>query len=264
MSARRHEAPFDPARLPAHVAIIMDGNGRWARKRRLPRIWGHREGAKRVDEVVRAARELGVRYLTLYSFSKENWSRPKEEVRFLMDLLERFLVTKLPKMKKNGVRFNVIGDPEDLPARVRRAIERSRRETRENTALTLTLALSYGSRFEIAQAAQAAARDVAAGRLAPEAITPERFASYLYTKDLPDVDLLIRTSGELRISNFLLWQISYAEIYVTQTLWPAFGRPDFMRALAEFGNRERRFGRTAPLAGVEENLDAWKQPAARS
>ncbi len=229
---------------PAHVAIIMDGNGRWAQSRGLPRIRGHQKGVERVEEVIQAAPDFGIRYLTLYAFSKENWQRPREEVSFLMDLLARYLDQKLDEMKRNNVIFNTIGHTADLPGPVREKILRNVQETRTNTGLVVTFAFSYSARAEITDACRKIAGRVKAGTLREEDITEQTVADSLYTAGLPDPDLLIRTSGEMRISNFLLWQISYAELYVTDKLWPDFTREEFSRALESYQQRERRFGRT--------------------
>ncbi len=230
--------------IPAHVAIIMDGNGRWAQARGLPRISGHQKGVERVEEVIQAAPKIGIRYLTLYAFSKENWQRPREEVSFLMDLLARYLDQKLEEMKRNNVVFNTIGHPEDLPAPIREKIVRNIEETRRNTGLVVTFAFSYSARAEITDACRQIAVKVQKGDLTPESISEETLSKHLYTAGIPDPDLLIRTSGEMRISNFLLWQISYSELYVTDKFWPDFSRDEFVKAIEAYQHRERRFGRT--------------------
>jgi len=230
--------------VPIHIAVIMDGNGRWAKRRGLPRVSGHQAGAESVDEIVTGCRELGVRYLTLYSFSKENWGRPKGEVSFLMDLLSNYLKERLDKMLKNDIRFNCIGELSDLPEMVQRQIRDTVDKTVHNKALTLTLALSYGGRQEITHAAKALCRAVQAGEMKIEDIGLKQFERFLYTNGVPDPDLVIRTSGEYRLSNFLLWQSSYAELYVSHKLWPDFRRADLEEAIREFGKRERRFGTT--------------------
>lgn len=231
--------------LPRHVAIIMDGNGRWAEKQGFPRIKGHEQGGRRVDEIVEEAVDLGIEYLTLYAFSKENWSRPKDEVDFLINLLlSNYLDEKLTKLKKSGIRFNVIGRRGDLPAGIQKKIDRNMQETRSLKQLVLTLALSYSSREEITEACRRIATKVQEGKLTPDAITEAAFQNELYTSDLPDPDLLIRTSGELRISNFLLWQISYTEIYVTDKFWPEFTKEEFRKAIEAYQGRSRRFGLT--------------------
>ncbi len=236
------KSTIDPARLPAHVAIIMDGNGRWAEKKRRPRIFGHKAGVNTVDNIVTFASELGIKALTLYSFSTENWKRPVKEVGALMGVLEEFLMKKMKKMIDNNIRFNTIGRLEDLPESALRCIDRVKEATRENTGTILTLALSYSSRNEITNAVTAIAEKVKSGELAPDKIDPETVEKHLDTAGLPEVDLLIRTSGELRISNFLLWQLAYAELHFTDVLWPDFGEDDFVRAILDFQKRERRFG----------------------
>ncbi|MBI3318873.1 MAG: di-trans,poly-cis-decaprenylcistransferase [Candidatus Omnitrophica bacterium] len=220
----------------------MDGNGRWAVSRGLPRVMGHRAGIKSVRAVVEAAREQGISYLTLYAFSVENWKRSPREVDTLMRLLSEYLRRELPNLMKNGIRLNPIGDLKGLPAGVRERLRRVVETTRPNEKMTLNLALNYGGRFEILQAARRVAAEVKAGKMKPSDLDEESFRRFLYTEDQPDPDLLIRTSGEHRISNFLLWQISYAELYLTPTLWPDFGKQDFFNALVEYQRRERRFG----------------------
>jgi undecaprenyl diphosphate synthase len=228
--------------VPEHVAIIMDGNGRWATRRRMPRVAGHREGVKTARAVVRAAEALGVRYLTLYAFSTENWSRPAQEVSTLMKLLERAIRSELPDLMARNARFRVVGRSSGVPPAVRRGLDHVARETRHNTGLTILLAFNYGGRDELVDAFRALARRVAAGELDPEDIGEKEVAQALYTADIPDPDLLIRTSGEMRISNFLLWQIAYTELWVTPTLWPDFGPAELYRAIADFQRRSRRFG----------------------
>ncbi len=230
------------AKIPKHVAIIMDGNGRWAQEKGLPRFRGHQKGVERIRDVLKTATEIGVQYLTLYAFSKENWVRPKEEVDFLMNLLSQYLDQELHELKKSEIRFNVIGRREDLPPEIQKKLERNMRETQACKKLVLTLALSYSGRVEIVEACRTLARRVQGGELNPEAIDESAFRNSLYTRDLPDPDLLIRTSGELRVSNFLLWQISYAEIYVTEKLWPDFGKEEFLEAVSAYQKRKRRFG----------------------
>ncbi len=223
----------------------MDGNGRWARQRGLPRLEGHRAGAESVRAIVRACGELGIEYLTLYAFSVENWNRPKPEVSALMRLLEFYLKQEIPELDKNNVRLAAIGRLHELPLRAQRQLEKSIAALRHNTGLTLVLALSYGGRAELVDAMRELAREVKAGRLNVSDIDEAAIARHLYTRDIPDPDLLIRTSGEMRVSNFLLWQISYAEIYVTDTLWPDFRKPQLEAALADYAKRHRRFGRVA-------------------
>jgi len=227
---------------PRHIAIIMDGNGRWAEHRHLPRSAGHEAGARSIQACVEGAIEAGVEYLTLYAFSSENWKRPALEVAALMRLLEKFLDEKIPQMVKEGVRLLTIGQTERLPANCQRKLAEAIASTATNTRLTVILALSYGAREEIVEAAKLLARDVAAGKLNANDITNEVFASRLDTAEIPDPDLLIRSSGEMRISNFLLWQISYTEIYVTDKLWPDFDKASFQAALEAYAHRDRRFG----------------------
>ena len=233
------ERPRPP---PRHVAIIMDGNGRWAQGRGLPRVMGHRAGIKSVRAVVEAAREAGIDALTLYAFSVENWKRSRQEVETLMRLLNEYLTRELPTLLKHQVGLHVIGRLEGLPPAVQRHLRAVMAETRPGAKMVLNLALNYGGRTEILDAVRRLAADVAAGRLTTEAIDEAAFSRYLYTDGLPDPDLLIRTSGELRVSNFLLWQISYTELYITPTRWPDFGKPEFLEALRAFQSRERRFG----------------------
>jgi undecaprenyl diphosphate synthase len=229
--------------LPVHVAIIMDGNGRWAQKRLLARIMGHEKGSEAVRMAVRTCRELGIAFLTLYAFSTENWQRPKAEVDGLMRLLRKFLKAELPEMLQNNIRLHVIGRVETLPADVREDLRQAMSATRANTALQLNLALSYGGRDEITRAARALADEVRSGAIRLEDVTEERMAARMDTRGIPDPDLLIRTGGDMRISNFLLWQLAYTEIFVTSTLWPDFDREQFLTILKEFKTRERRFGR---------------------
>ena len=235
--------PGPPVALPRHVAVIMDGNGRWAQKRLLSRIFGHEKGAEAVRAVVRTCRELGIPFLTLYAFSTENWQRPQMEIDALMGLLRRFVDSEAAEMIANNIRLHVIGTIERLPADLQGALRRLMAQTAPHMALQLNLALSYGGRDEITRAARVIARRVQAGRLDPESITEETFADHLDTRGIPDPDILIRTGGDMRISNFLLWQAAYAEIFVTPTLWPDFGREPLLRILDEFQLRERRFGR---------------------
>ncbi len=238
-----HLSGLDAAALPSHIAMIMDGNGRWAQKKLLNRVKGHEKGADTVRMVVRSCREIGISFLTLYAFSTENWQRPKAEVSALMILLKKFLVSERQEMVVNNIRFNVIGEKERLPGDVQKEIQRTRDATKSNNGMRLNLALSYGARSEIVMATQQIAKEVQAGRLSADAITEETIAAHLYTADIPDPELLIRTSGEMRISNFLLWQIAYSEITVTDTLWPDFTRNELIQILKEFQSRERRFGR---------------------
>jgi undecaprenyl diphosphate synthase len=242
---------IDKDRLPRHVAIIMDGNGRWATQRGLNRVAGHRRGKDSVKEVVEAARRLGIPYLSLYAFSSENWQRPRDEVDTLMRFLRHYLVAELKRMMKNGIRLLAIGNLKKLPREVQSALRNAIEETKHNVGMTVVLAVSYGGREELTDAVRAIARRVAREQLAPEAIDQDVVGSYLSTAGIPDPDLLIRTSGEMRISNFLLWQIAYTEIYVTETLWPDFRAREFEEAIAHFQRRERRFGRTGEQAERE-------------
>jgi len=229
--------------LPLHVAVIMDGNGRWAKQRKLPRAEGHRRGAESARTIIRAASELGVKYLTLYTFSMENWNRPKTEVEAIMRYLVMYLKKETPELNKHNVRLETIGQTHRLPDRVQAQLEKSRAALAKNTGLTLVLALSYGSRAEIVDATRSIAQKAANGDVAPEEIDEELFSSHLDTRHVPDPDLLIRTSGEMRLSNFLLWQMSYAEMVVTPVLWPDFRKREFIAAIEEFAQRHRRFGK---------------------
>jgi undecaprenyl diphosphate synthase len=240
----------DMSSLPRHVAIIMDGNGRWAAKRSMPRVVGHRAGATAVKKTVETAARLGLECLTLYAFSTENWKRPRYEIRALMDLLVEYLRKELHSLKENNIQFRMIGRSEDLHLSVLEQIRKAELSTFQNTGLRLNIALNYGGRAEIVDAFRKLASDVSAGRLQPDDIDEEAIHRSLYTRDLPDPDLLIRTSGEMRISNFLLWQIAYAEIHVTETLWPDFGEEDLFAALIDYQSRDRRFGRIAHLQEV--------------
>jgi undecaprenyl diphosphate synthase len=230
------------ASLPRHVAVIMDGNGRWAKQRGLPRIEGHRQGAESARTIIRTAGELGVKYLTLYAFSAENWNRPKDEVDALMKYLIHYLKTETPELNKNNVRLEVIGQIYRLPENVQEPLKKSIATLSKNSGLTLVMALSYGSRIEIVDAVRRIAEKARDGKLEPADITEEVISQHLWTRNIPDPDLLIRTSGEMRVSNFLLWQISYAELVITSTLWPDFRKPQFFAALEEYARRHRRFG----------------------
>ena len=239
---------IDRKKLPKHIAIIMDGNGRWAVKKGLPRTAGHKRGMDTVDMVVTKSRDLGIKVLTLYAFSTENWRRPEKEVNFLMRLLKTYLIIQRKKMMKNNIRFNVIGRVHELPLMVRKEIEKTIELTSKNSAMTLNIALNYGGRVEIIDAVRKLCRDILLAKKDLDAsalvnsIDEETISNYLYTAGFPDPDLLIRTSGELRISNFLLWQIAYSEIYVTDTLWPDFSEADFYMAVLDYQKRERRYG----------------------
>lgn len=248
---------LDPERLPVHVAIIMDGNGRWAQQRMLKRIIGHQRGAETVNMVVEHAWQLGIKYLTLFAFSSENWSRPAIEVRALMSLLKKYIRKETARMMRKNIRYNVIGNRADLPDDVNETLDDAIRQTSGNTGMLLTLALSYGGRQELSMAATRLARDILAGKLTPEDVSIEKFGSYLDTGGLPDPDFLIRTSGEMRISNFLLWQLAYTELYFTDTNWPDFTINEFNKALADFQSRERRFGKTSDqISSRAEPLNA--------
>ena len=235
-----------------HLAIIMDGNGRWAQARNLERTAGHRAGADNVLEIMRAAKEFGIRYLTLYAFSTENWKRPAAEVGALMKLLQEFLFKQLPAMQKENVRLNAIGRLDDLPEPARLALLGAMKATRNNTGGVLTLALNYGGRAEIVDAAKKLINAVKAGSIAPEEINEQSFSSFLYDPELPDPDLVIRTSGELRISNFLLWEMAYSELYISDVMWPDFDRGKLAEALESYSSRNRRFG------GIEKSDGAAK------
>jgi undecaprenyl diphosphate synthase len=229
--------------IPRHVAIIMDGNGRWARERRMPRVFGHRSGMKSVREVIEGAAEVGLEVLSLFAFSQENWQRPETEVSALMSLLEEYVAREANELEEKGVRVRVLGDLERLTAPAAAAVDRVVRQTGNNDRLTLNLFISYGARAELVRAAKLIAMDVAKGRLDPEMVDEEEVRSRLFTADCPDPDLLIRTSGERRISNFLLWQVAYSELFISPVLWPDFSRRELFEAIRDFQNRERRFGR---------------------
>lgn len=229
--------------LPRHVAVIMDGNGRWAQKRGLSRIEGHKRGKEAVRTVVEASRKLGIEYLTLYAFSTENWQRPSREVQALMGLLRRYLRTELSRMIKNNISLLAIGDLGRLPRDIQQVLTADIAATRHNTGLTVVLAVSYGSREEITEAVRTIAQAVKRGEIDPKDIDENVVARHLGTAHIPDPDLLIRTSGEMRLSNFLLWQMAYTELYITETLWPDFGEEEFLQALLHYRGRQRRFGR---------------------
>jgi undecaprenyl diphosphate synthase len=235
---------LDPKRLPRHIAIIMDGNGRWAEKHTLGRIFGHKKGAEAVTAAVRTCREFGIKYLTLYAFSTENWSRPALEINALMNLLEEYLDSQLSEMMEYGIRLTTIGDTDSLRDSVKKKLHEVVDKTAQNEKLTLILALSYGGRDEILSAVNRILTECMNGRIQPENLTRENFSKYLYTADIPDPDLLIRTSGEYRLSNFYLWQIAYTEFHFTDVLWPDFCRDDLVRAIIDYQTRERRFGMT--------------------
>jgi len=234
---------LDPAGLPVHVAIIMDGNGRWAKKRLLNRVKGHEQGSETVRTIVRTSREIGIRYLTLYAFSTENWERPKSEVSALMTLLNRFLINERKEMQDNDIRLFAIGQLDRLPEPVITTLKETMKLTRDNKGMQLTLSLSYGSRSEIVDMVRAIAREACQGKISTELINENLVSSHLNTCNMPDPDLLIRTSGEMRISNFLLWQIAYSEIFITKTLWPDFSKEEYLQILKEYQSRDRRFGK---------------------
>jgi len=236
---------IDKDKLPKHIAIIMDGNGRWAKKKLLNRISGHIRGVDAVREVVTACRELGIKVLTLYALSTENLKRPKDEVTALMGLLKEYLLKEREEMIENNIHLCAIGRLEDLPSDVRGTLQETIKKTEHCGGMILNLALSYGGRAEILHAAKGIISDLREGKMKPEELTEQRFSQYLWTWGLPDPDLLIRTSGEFRISNFLLWQIAYTELYVTETLWPDFNREELLKAIADYQSRERRFGLTS-------------------
>ncbi|WP_406678690.1 isoprenyl transferase [Moorella sp. ACPs] len=233
---------LEPGKLPRHVAIIMDGNGRWARKRGLPRVAGHRAGVESLRDIVRACVDWGIAILTVYAFSTENWKRPREEVEALMNLLVEYMRRELPELKKEGVQVRAIGRLEALPLAARQELARARRETAGNSRLILNLALNYGGRAELVDACRHIARQVLAGKLRPEDIDEDALKGALYTGDLPDPDLLIRPSGEMRLSNFLLWQLAYTELWFADVYWPDFRRENLRQALLAYQQRERRFG----------------------
>jgi undecaprenyl diphosphate synthase len=236
-------ADLNPQRLPNHVAVIMDGNGRWAQNRGWPRFVGHQRGVDALKDLLRCCRDWGVRALTAYAFSSENWGRPQEEVNFLMTLFERVLRQELKEMMAENVQIRFVGNLNVLPVSLQREIERSMEKTKDNRGIKFTVATNYGGRQEIVQACRAIAFEIKEGKLQPEDIDETLFEQHLYTAGISDPDLLIRTSGEMRISNFLLWQMAYAEIYVTETFWPDFDRSEFHRALLSYQQRKRRFGK---------------------
>ena len=242
MSANPHLSPEAKSQLPQHVAVIMDGNGRWAKSHHLPRVEGHRRGADSAREIIRTAGELGIKYLTLYAFSAENWNRPKDEVDALMKYLVHYLKSETKELDKNNVKLEVIGQIYRLPDNVQEHLQKSIATLSKNNGLTLIMALSYSSRIEIIEAVRAIASKVKAGKLDPADINERVISENLWTRHFPDPDLLIRTSGEMRVSNFLLWQISYAELVITPTFWPDFRKPQFYAALEEYAKRHRRFG----------------------
>jgi len=229
-------------KIPKHIAIIMDGNGRWAKKKNLPRIFGHKEGAKSVRDITEACAEIGVSYLTLYAFSTENWKRPKNEINFLMNLLYDYLIKEEKTLIKNNIKLDTIGDISKLPENIQKRLNEVKNKTRNNKKMTLILALNYGSRYEITQAVKKIASAVKNGKIKISQINEALISKNLYTSEYPEPDLLIRTSGEQRISNFLLWQIAYAELYISKVLWPDFRRKELYKAIIEYSKRERRYG----------------------
>ena len=245
-----YQSQIDKSRMPRHVAIIMDGNGRWAKKQGLARMYGHKQGVETVHRITETAAEMGIQYLTLYTFSTENWNRPKEEVDALMTLLVDTIAKETPTLMKNNVRLLTIGDTERLPEGAKRKFEQCMEETSGNTGLRLVIALSYSARWEITNAMQTAVRKAQAGALKAEDVNEELVSSLMTTAGMPDPDLLIRTSGELRISNFLLWQLAYSELYFTDCLWPEFTEEEFCKAIVDYQHRERRFGKTSEQVTV--------------
>ena len=235
---------IDPNKLPEHVAIIMDGNGRWAKKRSINRVRGHQQGAETVREIVRTSREMGLSWLTLYAFSEENWKRPQREIGALMKLLKRFLKGELEEMQENGIRLQSIGRIEKLPEDTRKVLFDVMDQTASNKDMVLTLALSYGGRQEILDATRKIGAEIEKGNISADEISEQLISNSLYSEEMPDPELLIRTSGEYRVSNFLLWQIAYTEIYITPTLWPDFSKDEYLEAIQNFQERERRFGGT--------------------
>ncbi|HWY37256.1 MAG TPA: isoprenyl transferase [Bacteroidia bacterium] len=234
----------DLQKLPRHIAVIMDGNGRWAKLKGASRIFGHQNGVKSVKETVEAAAELGIEYLTMYAFSTENWNRPADEVQALMELLIKTIYDETPTLNKNNIRLLAIGDIKSLPEKCRQQLTAAMKDTAKNTRLNLVLALSYSAKWEILEAVKQIAEEAKAGKISPAQINESVFESHLSTAGIPHPELMIRTSGECRISNFLLWQLAYAEFYFTETLWPDFRRDDFYKAIISYQNRERRFGKT--------------------
>lgn len=246
MKEETGRGPAPEAALPRHIAIIMDGNGRWAKKRMLPRTMGHRAGMNALEEVVRACNDLGIKVLTIYAFSTENWKRPLEEVSFLMQLLLEYLKKKLYELHEENVQIRLLGDSSGIPERQREAIAQAIALTAHNTGLIFNIAMNYGARLELVKACRQLAELVQSGEMEPRDITEAELAAQLYTAGLPDPDLLIRTGGEMRVSNYLLWQIAYAELLVTDTLWPDFGKTELLAAIAEYQRRDRRFGGLNP------------------
>jgi len=248
----RGKEDLDPVKMPKHVAVIMDGNGRWAKKKGLMRVFGHKNGVRAVRETVEAAAEIGVEFLTLYAFSTENWNRPQEEVNALMDLLVESTRSEMDTLMKNSIRLVTIGDTDSLPKTTRDNLQNAIEKTKHNSRMTLVLALSYSARWEIVQAAKLLAARVEKGEMKADDINETSFCGALSTSNIPDPELMIRTSGEQRISNYLLWQLAYAELYFTDTLWPDFRKEDFFKAVFDFQHRERRFGKTGEQISTEK------------
>lgn len=246
---------IEMGKFPRHLAIIMDGNGRWAVEKNMPRIAGHKEGIESVRDIVKACSQLGVQYLTLYAFSIENWKRPMSEVSGLMKLLEHYLRQEIDELDANGVRLRAIGKINSLPKVVQKLLKDSMERTKENKGLNLTLALSYSGRWDLVRAVQLIGLDIRRGKISPEDINEDLFASYLQTHDLPDADLMVRTSGEMRLSNFLLWEMAYGEIYISNKYWPEYRRTDLYDALSNYLQRERRYGKTSiQIANEKQNV----------
>ena len=241
----QQDVTLDPDTLPSHVAIIMDGNGRWAKKRLMNRIKGHEQGSDTVRSIVTTARELGIKVLTLYAFSTENWARPKHEIKALMMLLKKFIISQRSELSRNNIRLNIIGQKYKLPPDVQKEIDTTIDLTKKGNKMLLNLALSYGAREEITTAVQNIAKKIESKEIAVKDITHDLICDHLYTKSMPDPDLIIRTSGEYRLSNFLLWQAAYSEIYISDTLWPDFSKEEFVEILKNFQKRDRRFGKVA-------------------
>ena len=256
----RLAAEIDPQRLPRHIAIIMDGNGRWAQRRHLPRVAGHRSGVRPVRETIESCAQLGIGWLTLYAFSIENWKRPRAEVETLWYLLRNSLIKELPELKRNGVRLQVIGRIEELPEEVQRDLDSAMVETAANNGLQLTIALNYGGRAELVDAVNTILERERRQGSSGQPVTEATISANLYTVGMPDPDLLIRTSGEMRVSNFLLWQIAYAEIWVTEKMWPEFRRVDLVQAILDYQKRERRYGGLADTEATEDLVPAAVTP----
>lgn len=251
---KKQEDILQMGELPKHLAIIMDGNGRWAVEKNQPRLKGHQQGIETVRDIVKASSQIGINYLTLYAFSIENWNRPSYEVNGLMKLLERYLKQELEELHANNVRMRTIGKTNSLPKTVQKLLHHSTELTKNNTGLNLTLALSYSGRWDIVRAVQMIGLDIRRGKVSPEDIDNKMFASYLTTHDLPDADFLIRTSGEMRLSNFLLWEMAYGEMYITDKYWPEFSRNDLYEALCNFVQRERRYGKTSKQIKSDQKI----------